>query len=713
MKRTTTSTSKSRRNNGHQRRRIDLHDPSLYFNRELSALDFQEEVLEEALDPTHPLLERLKLLCIVASNLDEFFMIRVAALKEQIEAGIIEPTPDRIPPHEQLRRIRERLLDLYARHERALLDEIIPSLAAEGIRIVPYTELTEQQRQYFREYFLRDVFPVLTPLTLDPGHPFPRLLNRTINIAFHLASRDAHKEEGADRAVGVLQLPPVLPRLLPLPDASEHAFVLLEHVVQSNADHLYSGWDVLDSYCFRVTRDAELEIAEDEAEDLLSEIAEQTRIRNWGADAVRLEVDAAMPQWLRQLLMRSLELEPQDVYAYRRPLNLSDFLALLRLDLRHLKDQPFTTRIPPEFQGEVAHIFKMLRMRDVLVHHPFDSFSNTVVKLLRGAAEDPQVVAIKIILYRAGGQSPVIEALKTAAMNGKSVTAVVELKARFDEENNIVWARELERAGVHVVYGVLGLKVHAKALMIVRREQGGVRMYAHVSTGNYNQSTARVYTDFGYFTAREDVCRDVATLFNVLTANARHAETRKLVLAPMEMSTAVLGLIESAIAARREGKSATIAAKLNALVDAEVIRALYRASMAGVTVRLLIRSICCLRPGIGGVSENIEVRSIVGRFLEHSRMVIVERGDERRVFLSSADWMPRNFYRRVEVLLEVPDPGIANHLCEIFEVYWNDNVKARVLMPDGRRVKRSPRAGEDALNAQSYFLERIRRHATT
>lgn len=318
MKRTTASTSKLRRANGQQRLCVDLHDPSLYFNRELSALDFQEEVLEEALDPEHPLLERLKLLCIVASNLDEFFMIRVAALKEQIEAGIIEPTPDRIPPQEQLRRIRERLLDLYARHEHALLDDILPSLAAEGIRIVPFTELTEQQRQYFREYFLRDVFPVLTPLTLDPGHPFPRLLNRTINIAFHLASRDTHKGESADRAVGVLQLPPVLPRLLPLPEDSGHAFVLLEQVVQSNADHLYSGWDVLDSYCFRVTRDAELEIAEDEAEDLLSEIAEQTRIRNWGADAVRLEVDAAMPQWLRQLLMRSLELEPEDVYAYRR-----------------------------------------------------------------------------------------------------------------------------------------------------------------------------------------------------------------------------------------------------------------------------------------------------------------------------------------------------------------------------------------------------------
>lgn len=713
MKRTAARTSASARANGQKRVQVDLHDPSLYFNRELSALDFQEEVLEEALDPSHPLLERLKLLCIVASNLDEFFMVRVAALKEQIEAGIIEPTPDRIPPQEQLRRIRERLLDLYARHERALLDEIMPSLAAEGIHIVPYTELTVQQREYFREYFLRDVFPVLTPLTLDPGHPFPRLLNRTINIAFHLSSRDKRKEEGVDRAVGVLQLPPVLPRLLPLPDISGDTFVLLEQVVQSNADHLYSGWDVLDSYCFRVTRDAELEIAEDEAEDLLSEIAEQTRMRNWGADAVRLEVDAAMPEWLRQLLMRSLELEPQDVYAYRRPLNLSDFLTLLRLDKRHLKDQPFTTRIPPEFQGEVPQVFKMLRTRDVLVHHPFDSFSNTIVKLLRGAAEDPQVVAIKIILYRAGGQSPVIEALKTAAMNGKSVTAVVELKARFDEENNIVWARELERTGVHVVYGVLGLKVHTKALMIVRREQGGVRMYAHLSTGNYNQSTARVYTDFGYFTAQDEVCRDVATLFNVLTANARHAETHRLVLAPLEMSHAVLGLIDAAIVARKEGKPATIAAKLNALVDAEVIRALYRASMVGVKVRLLIRSICCLRPGIPGVSENIEVRSIVGRFLEHSRMVMVECGAERRVFLSSADWMPRNFYRRVEILLEVPDPALANHLCEIFEVYWKDNVKARILMPDGRRVKRSPSEGEDAINAQSYFLERIRRQVTT
>jgi polyphosphate kinase len=712
VKQSSARTEKARRSNRLNQQRLDLNDPSLYFNRELSALDFQEEVLEEALDPSHPLLEQLKFLCIVASNLDEFFMIRVAALKEQIEAGIVEPTPDRIPPHEQLRRIRERLVDLYARHERALLDDIMPSLAAEGIRIVPYSELSHDQRAFFHEYFLRDVYPVLTPLILDPGHPFPRLLNRTINIAFHLATRSP-SDDHQERAVGVLQLPPVLPRLLPIPEASGHAFVLMEQVVQSNADQLYCGWDVLDSYCFRVTRDAELEIAEDEAEDLLSEIAEQTRLRNWGADAVRLEVDAAMPDWLRKLLMRSLDLDVHDVYAYRRPLNLPDFLTLLRLDLRHLKDQPFTTRIPPEFQGDANQIFTTLRSHDVFVHHPFDSFSNTVVKLLRTAAEDPQVVAIKIILYRAGGQSPVIDALKTAAMNGKSVTAVVELKARFDEENNIVWARELENVGIHVVYGVLGLKVHAKALMVVRREQTGVRMYCHLSTGNYNQSTARVYTDFGYFTAREDICRDVATLFNMLTANARQAETRSLVLAPMALSHTVLNLIEETIAARKEGKAATISAKLNALVDANVITALYRASMAGVQVRLLIRGICCLRPGIKGVSENIEVRSIVGRFLEHSRMLMIEVGTQRRVFLSSADWMPRNFYRRVELMLEVPDRSIATHLSDIFELYWRDNVKARVLMPDGRRIKRVDTNGQKPFNAQSYFLERIRRQATT
>lgn len=708
MKQTQLTKTRQRRN-GRSQRILDLHDPTLYFNRELSALDFQEEVLEEALDRSHPLLERLKLLCIVAANLDEFFMIRVAALKEQIEAGIVEPTPDRIPPHEQLQRIRKRLLDLYTRHERALLEDVLPALAAEGIRIVSYADLTEAQRVFFRQYFMKDAFPVLTPLILDPGHPFPRLLNRSINIAFVLRSTT----DAEERAIGVLQLPPALPRLLRIPGQKDYAFVLLEEIVQANADMLYAGWAIEESYCFRVTRDAELEIAEDEAEDLLSEIAEQTRVRKWGADAVRLEVDAAMPPALRAVIMHSLGLQEEDVYEHRRPMNLSDFLALLKLDLRHLKDQPFTTRIPPEFQGDPEHVFAMLRSRDVLVHHPFDSFSNTVVKLLRIAAEDAHVVAIKVILYRTGGDSPVIEALKTAAMNGKSVTAIVELKARFDEENNILWSRELERSGVHVIYGVLGLKVHAKALMIVRREQSTMRTYVHLSTGNYNQATARVYTDFGYFTARQTVGHDVANLFNLLTANARNVHTESIILAPEKLGNMVLQLIEETIAATANGIPCRISAKLNALVDAEVIRALYRASMAGVQVRLLVRGICCLRPGVPGISENIEVRSIVGRFLEHSRMLITEQGDDRRVFISSADWMPRNFYRRVEAMFEIPDPGIADELCRIFDVYWQDNTKARVIQADGRRIKRQPSPGERPFTAQSYFLERIRRTQPT
>ncbi|GIV54520.1 MAG: polyphosphate kinase [Candidatus Kapaibacterium sp.] len=694
--------------NGRRKDSQNLHDPALYINRELSALDFQEEVLEEALDTSHPLMERLKLLCIVASNLDEFFMIRVAALKEQIEAGIVEPTPDRLSPHEQLRRIRERLLALYARHEQALLEDVLPALAAEGVRIVRYRELTRQQQEHFRQYFTSDVFPVLTPLILDPGHPFPRLLNRSINIAFNLSSRDDRSE----RSVGVLQLPPVLQRLLRVPDTEGYAFVLLEEVVQANADQLYCGWEIRDSYCFRVTRDAEIEIAEDEAEDLLREIAEQTRVRNWGADAVRLEVDAAMPAGLRQLLMRSLGLEPDDVYAHRRPMNLHDFLTLLKLDLRHLKDPPFTTRIPPEFQGDSSHVFQMLRSRDVLVHHPFDSFSNTVVKLLRTAAEDAAVVAIKIILYRTGGDSPVIEALKTAAMNGKSVTAVVELKARFDEENNIVWARQLEQAGVHVVYGVLGLKVHAKAMMIVRREEGSLRTYVHIGTGNYNQTTARIYTDFGYFTARPQVGQDIAQLFNVLTANARHVQTETVVLAPEHLGTHLLSLLNDVTEASANGKRCRISAKLNALVDPDIIRMLYRASMAGVQIRLVVRGICCLRPGIEGISDNIEVRSIVGRFLEHSRMIIIEHESERRVFLSSADWMPRNFYRRVELLFQVPDSTIADELSQVFEVYWRDTVKARILQPDGKRTRPDLSDGAPLLSAQHYFLDRIRRTTT-
>lgn len=684
----------------------DLHDSDYYFNRELSSLEFNAQVLAEAADASHPLLERLKFLCIFSSNLDEFFMVRVAALKEQTEGGIVEQTPDDLSPEAQLRAIRKRLLPLLEQQTEILTKDVLPALEQNGVVIQPYQRLHKHEKERLRRYFMSDVLPILTPLGLDPGHPFPQLLNRSLNIAFSITDTRNGEET---RRIGVLQVPNILSRLVDLQRDEAYQYVLLEEIIQANADILFSGLKVEQSFCFRVTRDADIEIAEDEASDLLTEIAEQTRLRRWGTDAVRLEIDAKMPRGMRTLLMNSLSLETDDVYELDRVLNLPDFLALMKVDKRRLKDTPFTTRIPPEFANEDVSIFRAIRTQDIMVHHPFDSFSNSVVKFLNTAASDSRVLAIKITLYRAGGSSPVIEALKRAAMNGKSVTAFVELKARFDEENNIVWARELEQHGVHVVYGILGLKTHSKIAMVVRRERSGMKTYLHLSTGNYNQSTARFYTDIGYFTAREEFGRDAIHLFNFLTAFSQHKDFEALTVAPINLREKALALIHREMELHSPQNPGEIRAKMNSLVDPEIIRALYAASQKGVRIQLIVRGICCLKPGIPGVSENIEVRSIIGRFLEHSRIFMFRNGGNTEVYLSSADWMPRNFNRRVELLFPIPEAGISKQIEEIFSMYWSDTAKARRLLPNGTHERIRPAQGERPFSAQQYFVEKVKK----
>lgn len=672
----------------------------LYFNREMSWIQFNKRVLEEAANTQHPLLERLKFLVIFGSNLDEFFMIRLAALKEQIETGVVEPSADGVSPRRQFAEIRRQLLPLLERQAELLMNDVLPKLREKGVVIDNFESLSGEEKQRMQEYFYEDALPVLTPLALDTTHPFPRLLNRSLNIAFVL--RDETSKE-RPRKIAVLQVPSVLRRFVQIKRSDDYRFVLLEQIIQHQAQILFPGLEVEDSFTFRVTRDADIEIAEDEAGDLITEMAEQIRQRRWGYDAVRLEVEADMPNYLVHLLMNSLELETGDVYVVDRPLNLPDFLALMKLDERELKDPPFNSRKLPEFLGDYGEVFDAIRKHDLMVHHPFDSFTNSVVKFLQAAADDPQVLAVKITLYRAGGSSPVVDALKRAAENGKQVTAFVELKARFDEENNILWARELEREGVHVVYGILGLKTHCKIALVVRKERNRLRTYVHLGTGNYNLSSSRMYTDVGYFTAREEFANDGIHLFNMLTGYSHHREWEMFAVSPQNLKQKILELIAREVKEHSPEKPGVIYAKMNGLVDSDVINALYKASQKGVGIRLLVRGICCLRPGVAGLSENIEVRSILGRFLEHSRIFYFGNGGNPEYYMSSADWMPRNFERRVEVLFPVPDTKIKTRLHHLLTVYWRDNLKARVLQPDGS-YQFLQSAGEEVFDAQRHLL---------
>ncbi len=676
----------------------------LFFNRELSWLQFNMRVLEEAEDKSHPLLERLKFISIFSSNLDEFFMVRVAGIKEQIESELVEVSSDGRTPLEQLAELRVQLLPLVARQTDILMNDVLPSLEREGVHIHQFAKLSQREKDILRNTFCEDILPVLTPLALDTGHPFPRLLNRSLNLAFVLRDESRDKYE---RKTAVLQLPPILKRFVPLKRASGNHFVLLEQIIQAHAEILFPGFSVEDTYPFRVTRDAELEIADDEASDLLTEVAEQVRLRKWGTAAVRLEVEDETPEYLVNLLINSLELEPNDVYHNNRPLNLPDFMELLKIDRRELKDIPFNSRQLPDFQGTPDEIFDAIRKHDIMIHHPFDSFTNSVVKFLQAAAEDPKVLAIKITLYRAGSSSPVIEALKRAAGNGKQVTAFVELKARFDEENNILWAKELEQEGVHVVYGILGLKTHTKITMVVRREKSSVRTYLHLATGNYNLSSSRTYTDIGIFTAREEFGNDAINLFNSLTGYSHYSKWEEFIVAPGNLKSKIIELIRREADLHTAEKPGHIVAKMNALVDEDVIRELYRAGQKGVKIRLIVRGICCLRPGLESLSETIEVRSILGRFLEHSRIFYFGNGGKQEFYLASADWMPRNFERRVELMFPVYDSRACATLEHILASYWQDNVKTRQLLPDGTYRRITSRKGEEPFVAQQFFLNEI------
>jgi polyphosphate kinase len=657
----------------------NLSEARFFINRELSWLAFNERVVEEGLDPAVPALERLKFLAIASSNLDEFFMIRVAGLKQQLVGHVEESGPDALSPGEQLTAIATRSHEMVARQYRALLGDVLPNLERAGVRLVATAQLPPEADQFLADAFAREVFPVLTPIALDPGHPFPHLRNKSLNLAVRFAAT----APGARLRYGVVPVPSVLPRLLEVPDGGRRTYVLLEDVISRYVAQLFPGMPVEGCWAFRVTRNWDLSIDEEEAEDLLVTIEREVRRRDRGS-AVRLELAAQAEQHLSDYLVRALKLGPSDVYRIEGPLNVPDLLPLLgRIEQKELHDEPFTPVVPPVVGDGERDFFRLIREKDVLLHHPYESF-DPVVSFIEGAADDPQVLAIKMTLYRTGKDSPVVRALQRAAENGKQVTALVELKARMDEEANILWARALEQSGVHVVYGLIGYKTHCKVTLIVRREAGGLRRYVHLGTGNYNPSTARIYSDLSLFTARDDYGADATSLFNLLTGYSRPTQWKKFKVAPLGLKAAVIEMIErEAEIARQTGKG-RIVAKMNSLADSDVIKALYRASQAGVQIDLIIRGICCLRPGVPGVSERIRVVSIVDRYLEHTRIWVFEAGGKREVWLGSADWMPRNFIRRVEVAYPIEDASLKERITdEILATQLLDNVKARVLLPDG------------------------------
>ncbi len=694
---------------------IALEDPSLYLNRELSLLWFQRRVLEEAADRSNPLLERIKFLAIVGSNLDEFFMVRVAGLIAQVDAGIQEPGPDGMSPRAQLVAIRREVKKLLSDAHKCLR-ALLPELEAEGIHIVDYSALNPVQLKFACKYFSDTVFPVLTPLAFDPGRPFPHISNLSLNLA--VVIRDEDGEEHFAR----VKVPDSLPQLVPVTQSprpkhrnkrapKKIELVWLEQVIGANLQALFPGMQVVESYPFHVTRDAEMAIKELEAEDLLESIEEGVRARRFGS-VVRLSVSEEMPAHILEILMNNLEVESSDVYKTPSPLSIKRLMDLYGIDRPDLKDAPFVPAVPPALAsaGEDEDIFALIRRQDILLHHPFDSFQ-PVIDFLNKAAHDDRVLAIKSCLYRVGRNSPVVEALLEANREDKQVAVLVELKARFDEESNIEWARALEKEGVHVVYGLVGLKIHSKVTMVVRREGDRIFRYVHLSTGNYNALTAHLYTDIGLFTANDDIAEDVTNLFNYLTGYSAKSDYKKLLVAPVNMRERMLALIEREIEHRKSGRAAHLIFKSNALVDTEVIQALYRASQAGVRVQLLVRGICCLRPDVPGVSDNIDVLSIVGRFLEHSRIYYFANGGEEEVYVGSADLMPRNIDHRVEVLFPLDDPKLVRTVkANILAVYLSDNVKARRMMPDGTYTRRKASEGGKRISGQERLLA-LSRHA--
>jgi polyphosphate kinase len=686
--------------------------PPPFINRELSWLEFNQRVLDEALERRNPLLERLKFFTIVSSNLDEFFEVRVAGIKQQIESEVVERSVDGLTATETfqavVRRVRRMIRDQYA----CWREDLMPALAKNGIRVLEMKQVSGADLEWLQHYYQTQVRPVLTPLAIDPAHPFPQLLNKSLNLIVRLEMR---KEGETLKNMAVVQLPGILPRLVRLPRAgSEQDYVYLGELIGDSLGDLFPGTKILGYWPFRVTRNSELYIDEEEIVNLLKAVETELHNRRKG-DAVRLEIDHACPEQIRTALLKTLRLAEDDLYLIDGPLNPTRLMVLYQGDHSpELRDRPFVAPVPKAFR-EQEDLFAIIRQRDVLLHHPYENFSS-VVDFLDQAAEDPDVLAIKETLYRTGGDPRVIGALMNAVRNGKQVTAVVELRARFDEAKNIQWAQQLEENGVHVVYGLVGYKIHAKVCLVVRREGQSIRRYVHLSTGNYNPTTARLYTDVGLFTCRPEFGEDATNLFNLLTGICQFRPMQKLLVAPFDLQARMLQLIEREAENARQGLPARIIAKMNSLVEPEIIGALYGASQAGVKIDLIVRGICCLRPGVKGASENITVRSIVDRFLEHSRIYYFENARQPEVFVSSADWMPRNLFRRIEVAFPVKDGNLRERIIgEILATSLADNVKARLLQSDGsyRRVvpvkDGAPRRSQFEFMALAEAEENLRR----
>lgn len=683
--------------------KIDFENPKYYENRELSWIKFDQRVLCEAKDKTIPLLERAKFISITSSNLDEFFMVRVASLKDMVHAGYKKKDIAGMTATEQLSAINQQTRKLVTDQYNTYMRSLVPLLKKEGICIMDsHEDLTEQQAEFVDRYFMENVYPVLTPMAVDASRPFPLIRNKTLNIAALLVSKHAKKEKD-EIVFATVQVPSVLPRVVRIPSGeNESVFILLEQIIERNIGVLFSNYQVECAYPYRVMRNADLTIDEDEASDLLKEIQSKLKMRQWG-EVIRLEIEDKADKRLLRFLRSELKVAEEDIFEIAGPLDLTFLMKMSGLEgYDHLRYKQPTPQPVPEIEAG-ADIFAAIRNGDIFLHHPYQTF-DPVVNFIRQASVDPDVLAIKQTLYRVSGNSPIIAALAKAAENGKQVTVLVELKARFDEEHNIVWAKKLEQAGCHVIYGLVGLKTHSKIALVVRREEDGIRRYVHLGTGNYNDSTAKLYTDCGIFTCKESIGEDATAVFNMLSGYSEPRSWNELMLAPYWLRDKFLYLINRETKHARNGEEARIVAKMNSLCDPGIIAALYEASAAGVKIDLIVRGICCLRVGIEGVSENITVRSIVGNFLEHSRIFYFENNGDSEIYMGSADWMPRNLDRRVEIVFPVLDDELKKKAYHVLEVELADNVKARVMDAEGNYEKLD-RRGKEKVNSQLVFCE--------
>jgi len=687
------------------------NNPNNFINRDLSWIEFNRRVLEEAYNPELPLLEKIKFVSIFASNLDEFYMIRVSGLKEQVDANILEPTIDGFTPAEQLQKIEKLLKPMRQQLNELWVNKVVPALRENNIFLLKFDEFNDEEQKKLKEYFEKEIFPVLTPLAFDPGRPFPYISNLSVSLAIFVRQPDGETHFAR------VKVPKILPRLFRVDEilnpgkqagtngTFQAKFIWLGDLIRANISSLFPGMEIVAANRFRITRDTDIELQEDEADDLLRVIEENIRQRRFG-QVVRLEVSSKIPEFMLETLMENLNITRDDVHISEGPIGLSDVITLYDLPLHQLKDKPFYPVLPKVFETD-EDIFSIIKQRDILLHHPYHSFK-PVVDFIKQAAKDPEVLAIKQTLYRVGSDSPIVRELIEAALRGKQVAVLVELKARFDEQNNIFWARELEKVGAHVVYGLVGLKTHAKMTLVVRKEFDGVKRYVHMSTGNYNAATAKIYTDIGLFTCNSEICSDISDIFNYLTGYSKQKNYRKLIVAPINMREKILEMIDKEIDNVQNGGEGKIIWKINSIVDPVTIAALYEASNAGVKIELIIRGICCLVPGMEGLSKNIKVRSIVGRFLEHSRVYYFYDNGREEIYLSSADIMQRNLDRRVEVTFPVEDQNLKNEIMStLIKISLKDNVKSRELLPDCTYRFVVSSNGSKKVNSQEWLMKRV------